>query len=56
MDDEPTVGMRLSSAGQICLSLDCMVMVFAPHAEGCPACGGEGQDARFGVGFDEITE
>lgn len=56
-------GIRLASAGRACDNDRCSVMVYNPDrprrigqpVSGCPGCGQDGFDVRFGIGVDQIS-
>lgn len=55
--------MRLTSAGRACDNDRCSVLVYNPDGpkriwnpvKGCPGCGQDGFDVRFGIGVDRVT-
>lgn len=59
-----SIGVQLTSAGTACDNDRCSVLVYNPDGprrignpvRGCPSCGQEGFEVRFGIGVDEITE
>lgn len=56
-------GIRLASAGRACDNDGCSVLVYNPDGprrignpvRGCPGCGQDGFDVRFGIGLDSVT-
>jgi len=61
---EPSVGgVRIMSAGTACDNDRCSVLVYNPEGPrppgsvltGCPSCGQDGFEVRFGIGLDAAT-
>ncbi|GAW57628.1 hypothetical protein [Nocardioides sp. PD653] len=62
-DSEPSVGgVRIMSAGTACDNDRCSVLVYNAEGpriagsptSGCPSCGKDGFEVRFGIGVDEV--
>lgn len=62
-NDVPEVGgIRIASAGHACDNDACSVLVYNPDGprrignpvRGCPGCGQDGFEVRFGIGLDRV--